>query len=82
MLDVLEDFMELRGIPYARLDGSTTRPRHTLDIKLVRVNHIVRYLYLPFTLSFIKRNRVRGCPTFVIRLLSAATYSLQSLFGL
>ncbi|KAF8545812.1 hypothetical protein OG21DRAFT_1502152 [Imleria badia] len=34
MLDVLEDFMELRGIPYARLDGSTTRPRHTLDIKL------------------------------------------------
>ncbi|KAF8554251.1 hypothetical protein OG21DRAFT_1497134 [Imleria badia] len=34
MLDLLEDFMELRGIPYARLDGSTTRPRRTLDIKL------------------------------------------------
>lgn len=47
MLDLLEDFMELRGIPYARLDGSTTRPRRTLDIKLVRVNRIARYLYLP-----------------------------------
>jgi hypothetical protein len=36
MLDLLEDFMELRSIPYARLDGSTSRPRRTLDIKLVR----------------------------------------------
>jgi hypothetical protein len=35
MLDMLEDFMELRAIPYARLDGGTTRPRRTLDIKLV-----------------------------------------------
>ncbi|KAH7906758.1 P-loop containing nucleoside triphosphate hydrolase protein [Hygrophoropsis aurantiaca] len=34
MLDLLEDFMELRAIPYARLDGGTTRPRRTLDIKL------------------------------------------------
>ncbi|KIJ64208.1 hypothetical protein HYDPIDRAFT_28649 [Hydnomerulius pinastri MD-312] len=34
MLDLLEDFIELRGIPYARLDGGTTRPRRTLDIKL------------------------------------------------
>ncbi|KAH7882573.1 P-loop containing nucleoside triphosphate hydrolase protein [Phlebopus sp. FC_14] len=34
MLDMLEDFMELRDIPYARLDGGTTRPRRTLDIKL------------------------------------------------
>ncbi|CAL1715435.1 unnamed protein product [Somion occarium] len=34
MLDLLEDFMALRDIPYARLDGSTTRPRRTLDIKL------------------------------------------------
>lgn len=47
MLDLLEDFMELRGIPYARLDGSTTRPRRTLDIKLVRVNHRTSYLGLP-----------------------------------
>ncbi|KAF9219876.1 hypothetical protein BS17DRAFT_371007 [Gyrodon lividus] len=34
MLDMLEDFMDLRAIPYARLDGGTTRPRRTLDIKL------------------------------------------------
>lgn len=34
MLDLLEDYMELRSIPYARLDGGTTRPRRNLDIKL------------------------------------------------
>lgn len=37
MLDLLEDYMELRSIPYARLDGGTTRPRRNLDIKLVGV---------------------------------------------
>ena len=35
MLDMLEDFMALRGIKYARLDGSTNRVRRALDIKLV-----------------------------------------------
>jgi len=35
MLDLLEDFMVLRKIPYARLDGSTNRPRRNLDIRLV-----------------------------------------------
>ena len=43
MLDLLEDFMELRKIPYARLDGSTNRPRRNLDIRLVsndRVLHV------------------------------------------
>jgi len=35
MLDILEDFLVLRQIPYARLDGGTSRPRRTLDIKLV-----------------------------------------------
>ncbi|KAG6915978.1 hypothetical protein DXG01_009030 [Tephrocybe rancida] len=34
MLDILEDFMVLRSIPFARLDGSTPRPRRSLDIKL------------------------------------------------
>ncbi|KAF9259046.1 hypothetical protein L218DRAFT_908811 [Marasmius fiardii PR-910] len=34
MLDVLEDMLHLRGIKYARLDGSTSRPRRNLDIKL------------------------------------------------
>lgn len=37
MLNLLEDYMELRSIPYARLDGGTTRPRRNLDIKLVSV---------------------------------------------
>lgn len=35
MLDVLEDFLVLRGITFARLDGSMRRPRRSLDIKLV-----------------------------------------------
>lgn len=35
MLDCLEDFMAFRKITYARLDGSTARPRRTLDIRLV-----------------------------------------------
>ncbi|TDL22661.1 hypothetical protein BD410DRAFT_898225 [Rickenella mellea] len=34
MLDLLDDFMRLRNIPFARMDGSTARPRRTLDIKL------------------------------------------------
>ena len=35
MLDLLEDFLALRSIQYARLDGSTARARRSLDIKLV-----------------------------------------------
>lgn len=72
MLDLLEDFMELRGIPYARLDGGTTRPRRTLDIKLVRVSHTARYFVLMLHLSFNKRNRVRVFPTFVFPSLSVS----------
>ncbi|KAI0312359.1 P-loop containing nucleoside triphosphate hydrolase protein [Amylostereum chailletii] len=34
MLDLLEDFMHLRGIKYGRLDGGTSRARRALDIKL------------------------------------------------
>ncbi|EKM52129.1 uncharacterized protein PHACADRAFT_262623, partial [Phanerochaete carnosa HHB-10118-sp] len=34
MLDLLEDFLTLRSIKYARLDGQTCRPRRTLDVKL------------------------------------------------
>ncbi|KAJ3175611.1 hypothetical protein HDU87_006109 [Geranomyces variabilis] len=33
-LDILEDFMIYRGVSYCRLDGSTSRPRRTLDIRL------------------------------------------------
>ena len=38
MLDLLEDFMHLRSIRYARLDGQTCRPRRTLDIRLVSLS--------------------------------------------
>ncbi|KAM0751509.1 hypothetical protein T439DRAFT_379628 [Meredithblackwellia eburnea MCA 4105] len=34
ILDILEDFMTLRGIKYGRLDGGTARPRRTLEMKL------------------------------------------------
>lgn len=34
MLELLEEFMQLRNIPYAKLEGSTSRARRVLDIKL------------------------------------------------
>lgn len=34
MLDICEDYFMYRGWKYARLDGSTTRPRRALDIRL------------------------------------------------
>ncbi|KAI5475975.1 hypothetical protein MNV49_000534 [Pseudohyphozyma bogoriensis] len=34
MLDIVEDFMNLRGYKYGRIDGQTPRPRRTLEIKL------------------------------------------------
>lgn len=45
MLDVCEDYFNLRGWKYARLDGSTTRPRRALDIKLFNQKNS-RTLYL------------------------------------
>ncbi|KAG5353088.1 hypothetical protein C0989_010470 [Termitomyces sp. Mn162] len=54
MLDILEDFMVLRTIPFARLDGSTSRPRRSLDIKLVlcvedqMLDRIRRKLFLSY----------------------------------
>jgi SWI/SNF-related matrix-associated actin-dependent regulator of chromatin subfamily A member 5 len=34
MLNIVEDYMRLRGHAYARLDGQTSRPRRTLDMRL------------------------------------------------
>jgi len=34
MLDICEDYFVYREWKYARLDGSTTRPRRALDIRL------------------------------------------------
>ena len=52
MLDLLEDFMSLRNIPYARLDGSKSRPRRNLDIRLVTnicliQTHLIIVLLVP-----------------------------------
>ncbi|KAJ7579140.1 P-loop containing nucleoside triphosphate hydrolase protein, partial [Mycena floridula] len=46
MLDLLEDFMHLRDIPYARLDGSTPRPRRSLDIRLFQKESSPYKVYL------------------------------------
>ncbi|KAL0953043.1 hypothetical protein HGRIS_007245 [Hohenbuehelia grisea] len=46
MLDLLEDFMNLRSISYARLDGSTPRPRRALDIKLFQQDRSPYQVYL------------------------------------
>jgi SWI/SNF-related matrix-associated actin-dependent regulator of chromatin subfamily A member 5 len=34
MLDIIEDFLRLRGLKYKRLDGSTNRVRRRIDISL------------------------------------------------
>ncbi|THU84851.1 hypothetical protein K435DRAFT_970985 [Dendrothele bispora CBS 962.96] len=46
MLDMLEDMMHLRSIEYARLDGTTSRPRRTLDIKLFQHEKSTIQVYL------------------------------------
>ncbi|SCV74235.1 BQ2448_6667 [Microbotryum intermedium] len=46
MLDILEDFMQLRAFKYARLDGSTSRPRRALDIKLFQQHNSPYQVYL------------------------------------
>ncbi|KAK4051791.1 hypothetical protein OIV83_002495 [Microbotryomycetes sp. JL201] len=46
MLDILEDFMGLRGYKYARLDGGTSRPRRALDIKLFQQKNSPYQCYL------------------------------------
>uniref|UniRef100_A0A0W0G9B7 Helicase C-terminal domain-containing protein n=1 Tax=Moniliophthora roreri TaxID=221103 RepID=A0A0W0G9B7_MONRR len=46
MLDCLEDMLYLRGIKYARLDGSTSRPRRSLDIKLFQHESSTLQVYL------------------------------------
>ncbi|GAA5946579.1 hypothetical protein JCM3765_000305 [Sporobolomyces pararoseus] len=46
MLDILEDFMQLRGHKYCRLDGQTPRPRRTLDIRLFQQSSSPYQIYL------------------------------------
>ena len=33
MLDILEDYCELRALPYVRLDGETNRVKRRLDVR-------------------------------------------------
>ncbi|KAF8342516.1 P-loop containing nucleoside triphosphate hydrolase protein [Amanita rubescens] len=49
MLDYLEDFLSLRSIKYARLDGSTHRPRRRLDIKLFQMEKSPYQVFLVST---------------------------------
>lgn len=46
MLDLIEDFMALRRIRYARLDGSTSQARCTLNIKLFQQEHSPYQIFL------------------------------------
>ncbi|EJU00608.1 hypothetical protein DACRYDRAFT_80834, partial [Dacryopinax primogenitus] len=46
VLDLLEDFMQLRKYRFARLDGSTTRPRRALDIRLFQQEQSPYDVYL------------------------------------
>ena len=60
MLDLLEDFMELRRIPFARLDGSTCRPRRNLDIRLVGNNRLIYVTLGNRSPSSSKKNHVHS----------------------
>lgn len=46
MLDILEDYMQFRGYNYARLDGTTSRAKRNLDIKLFQKNGSDTFVYL------------------------------------
>jgi hypothetical protein len=61
--------MALRSIGYARLDGSTSRPRRTLDIKLVRsLSRHFRSLFSELS-AIVSKGKITlvlfsfGCPT-------------------
>lgn len=40
MLDILEDFLNLRSIGHLRLDGQTSRPRRNLNIRLFQTSFV------------------------------------------
>ncbi|KAF8636103.1 hypothetical protein AX17_003808 [Amanita inopinata Kibby_2008] len=69
MLDLLEDFLALRSIPYARLDGQTCRPRRTLDIKLFQLDKSPYQVFLISTkagglgINLTKASHVIMCDT-------------------
>lgn len=79
MLDLLEDFLGMRDITYSRFDGSTPRPRRTLDIKLVSDNlHISGYPFDEISRhSFSKKYPVRYFISLAKQLLTFSTVAYQ-----
>jgi len=49
MLDILEDYCRFRGWRYARLDGSTSRVRRSLDLRVFNAPNSKVFLYLMST---------------------------------
>lgn len=46
MLDILEDYLNFRGYNYSRLDGTTSRAKRNLDIKLFQKTGSENFIYL------------------------------------
>ena len=46
MLDIIEDYLIYRGHRYARLDGSTSRPKRNLQIKLFSLPDSDTFIFL------------------------------------
>ena len=59
MLDILSDFLRLRKITFARLDGSTLRPRRSLDIKMVSGLELLSFRFIDTVLSSRKTTLVK-----------------------
>ena len=49
MLDILEDYLNYRGYEYVRLDGSTSRVRRTLDLRVFNRKKSTIFIYLMST---------------------------------
>ncbi|GAA5858503.1 hypothetical protein JCM8547_007336 [Rhodosporidiobolus lusitaniae] len=65
-LDVIEDFCTLRDFQYARLDGSTSRPRQALDIRLVQQEKLPYQIYLISTRAGGLGINLTAAPTVVL----------------
>ena len=46
MLDLLEDYCELRGLPYVRLDGETNRVQRRLDVRRFNAPNSPLFIFL------------------------------------
>jgi SWI/SNF-related matrix-associated actin-dependent regulator of chromatin subfamily A member 5 len=46
MLDILQDYCELRGYSYVRLDGETSRVQRRLDVRRYNANKSSLFIFL------------------------------------